>query len=284
MRCMNYCQQSHHLLIMFASSADSSKDILLRNGPAVDIYGEPAGNNLPPPIPPRPPDTLPNHRSSSPDSSSPSPPPPPPPTSLPPGPPKTHPASPTMDEEHPPKKARIEGEEEEEEDEDVEEVLVRYRARSLESSMTEEEASHGGMNGCTENEQLMDKVPPIPPRVNKTRESQLPKEEPFLALGGGDPLPPPIPVKQRRGPPLDTQFPPPPPPPPPQQPEDNLKDEQALIDELSELDRLVSQAPTPGASSPRQPDLPSHPSLSVEEEEMKTKTEEVVRDSTATAE
>ena len=172
-----------------------------------------------------------------------------------------------MDEEHPSKKPRLEEkeeeEEEEEEDEDIEEVWVRYRARSQEST-TEQEESFAVLNGSTENEQPL-LPPPIPPRVNSTRENQSPEEDPFLELGGGErgsPLPPPLPMKQRKV--LSyNPFPPPlPPPPPPQEPERGPTNEQPhLTDELTEVERIVSHPPPSGTPD----ELQSHPSMPMEE-------------------
>lgn len=237
-----------------------------QNGHKIDIYGD-HDNEAPPPIPPRPPDTLPNHQDRSPSRSpspSLSPPPPPPPSSLPPGPPKVHPASPVTEEELPSKRPHLE---EEEEKEDVEEVWVRYRATSQES---EDLLSGMSRNHEPENPESGG-APVIPPRVQSTKTSVTPDQDYFLAQGGGesDPPPPPIPVKKNRGH-IDTFLPPPSPPTPPE-PQGDLKDEQALIDELAQLERLVSPSSSsveqPPPLPPRQPQVVAAPAAPAAPEE-----------------
>ena len=167
-------------------------------------------------------------------SHSPSPPPPPPPTLPPPGPPEY--GNDVIQEEE-------EEEETNQEEKEVEDFLVRYERN--ESSEGSHEAMPWYLNegvGVVEPEDQTTEEPPAPPpRVESVyREKESPSHaDHFLGGGrGGDSEAPPLPVLAHL-PPVPPQL---------KQAGESLRltefnEEEALIKELNELEKMVSQYP-----------------------------------------
>ena len=220
-------------------------------------------DDVPPPIPPRPPETYARvPPSPSPEEEDEIP--PPPPDSLPPGPPKMHPAPSDLEEEHLAKRIKLS---------DANKVIENdeygFQVNAEGSESGEEKASpekNGEVEVLEESGSEDESPPPIPARSHSlTPErttaayigteaggmdvySQNPRLENgashFLgARGGGQKITPPLENHTGESPEIPPQIPPKQSQrrPPPKPPRDNIdEEEQALLSELNELERLVS--------------------------------------------
>lgn len=223
-------------------------------------------DDVPPPIPPRPPETFARVPPSPPPEEEDEIPPPPPPDSLPPGPPKMHPAPSDLEEDHLAKRIKLS-----DTNEVVENDEYGFQVNAHGSESEDEKPSpekNGEVEVLEESGSEEEVPPPIPARSHSlTPErttavyigteaggtdiySENPRLENgashFLGVrGGGQRITPPLENHTGESSEIPPQIPPKQNqrrPPPPKPPRDNIdEEEQALLSELNELERLVSR-------------------------------------------
>ena len=222
-------------------------------------------DDVPPPIPPRPPETYARiPPSPSPEEEDEIP--PPPPDSLPPGPPKMHPAPSDLEEEHLAKRIKLS-----DANKVVENDEYGFQVNAEGSESEEEKPSpekNGEVEVLEESGSEDESPPPIPARNHsltperttaayvgtETGRMDVYSENPRLengashflgARGGGQRITPPLENHTGESSEIPPQIPPKQTqrrPPPPKPPRDNIdEEEQALLSELNELERLVSR-------------------------------------------
>ena len=208
------------LLLLLVGKVQNGFSDATSSSIGTNIYKDQHFDDLPPPIPPRYPDMIQ-------EPQSPSPPPPPPPSMPPPGPPEYE--------------NKNDSDESEQENDDIENILVQYeKSDSLEDSHDVLPWYLNGSAAKPEDNGKSEEPPCPPPRVESVyREKESPSlADHFLALGrGGEITAPPLPPPTQQASPLQ-----------PKQAGENphvndFNEEEALINELNELEKMVSQCP-----------------------------------------